>query len=206
MTYIGISVYRHAVRNAGPLRGSDCLQLRAPTRRHEKRHSEVQNKSGRGELRAVFPTCASEKRPRMSKLKKSACVPSTARSTQSRYGRAERRKRRRLDGRRDQVGVERAAGVRSDDAGVSVVLKAVQLPRHRRGGSSPRPLTSGKRHKKAKQDCNKEAAARYAAQKPPDTRTLSHLDCARSVRERVRRRQRAPRRERFVAPCAGSVG
>ena len=146
-TMMGISVYRHAVRNAGPLRGSDCLQLCAHTRRHEKRHSGVQNKIEGGELRAVFPTCASERRPRMSTLKKSACVPSTARSTQSRYGRADRRKRRRLDGRRDQVGVERAAGLRDDDAGVSVVLKAVQLARPRRGGGSPRPLTSGKRHR-----------------------------------------------------------
>ena len=83
----------------------------------------------------------------MSTLQERTCASSTARSTQSRYGRAECRKRRRLDGRRDQVGVERAAGVPSDDAGVSVVLKAVQLPRPRRGGGSPRPLTSGERHR-----------------------------------------------------------
>jgi hypothetical protein len=82
----------------------------------------------------------------MSTLQERTCASSAARSTQSRYGRAECRTRRRLDGRRDQVGVERAAGVRSDDADVSVVLKAEQLARPRRGGGSPRPLTSGKRH------------------------------------------------------------
>lgn len=203
---MGISVYRHPVRNAGPLCGSDCLQLRAPTRRHEKSHSRVQNKSESVGLRVVFPACTSERRPRTSTIKKSAFASSTARSTQSRYGHAERRKRRHLDGQRDQVGVERAAGVRSDDAGVrGVESSAARAPSTRRRLSTPADV-----RKTASilllRIATKMRQRGTQAQLAPDARTMSGTGRARSARERVRRRRRAPRRVRFVAPCAGGVG